>query len=65
MTLVELARFYDSFEAGVARSRLEAEGIECFIFDSDMNCSGMGIAIPICLMVDDGDRDRAERLLRD
>lgn len=65
MALVELARFYNSFEAGLARSRLEAEGISSFIFDMGMSWDGMGIAIPIRLMVDDSDREEAETILRE
>ncbi|MDT9599610.1 putative signal transducing protein [Sphingosinicella rhizophila] len=65
MALVELARFYNSFEAGLARSRLASEGIESFIFDMEMSWDGMGILIPIRLMVDDEDRDEAAGLLID
>ena len=65
MALVELARFYNSFEAGLARSRLDAEGIDSFIFDMGMSWDGMGIAIPIRLMVDDSDQEEAARLLAD
>jgi hypothetical protein len=64
MALVELARFYNSFEAGAARSLLECEGIESFIFDLEMSWEGMGGVIPIRLMVDDEDVDEARRLLR-
>ena len=65
MALVELARFYNSFEAGLARSRLASEGIESVIFDMGMSWDGMGVAIPIRLMVDDSDREEAETLFRD
>jgi hypothetical protein len=63
MALVEAARFYNSFEAGVARSRLEAEGIASFIFDMEMSWEGMGGVIPIRLMVDEDDLAIARRSL--
>ena len=65
MALVELARFYNSFEAGVARSRLEADGIDSFIFDLEMSWEGLGGVIPIRLMVDDEDLEAAARILAD
>ena len=40
MALVEIARFYNSIEAGVARSRLEADGIAAFLFDMEMSTVG-------------------------
>lgn len=61
MALVELGRFYDSIEAGMVRSRLASEGIESVLFDESM--SWVGGAIPVRLMVDESDRERAERLL--
>ena len=63
MALVELARFYNSFEAGAARSLLESEGIDSYIFDLEMSWEGMGGVIPIRLMVDDEDLVEAHRLL--
>ena len=63
MALVELARFYNSFEAGAAKSRLEAEGIPAVLFDTEMTWQGMGLSIPIRLMVDDEDEAVARRLL--
>ena len=39
--LVEFDRFYNSFEAGLARSRLAAEGIECVLFDTEMSWEGL------------------------
>ena len=35
MALMEVARFGDSFEAGMARGRLEAEGIASVLFGLD------------------------------
>jgi hypothetical protein len=63
MALVELARFYNSFAAGAAQSRLTSEGIDSFLFDMNMSWEGMGGVIHIRLMVDEDDRARAERLL--
>ena len=63
MALVELARFYNSFEAGLARSRLESEGIASFIFDLEMSWEGLGGMIPIRLMVDDEDCEEARSVL--
>ena len=63
MALVELAKFYNSFEAGLARSRLAEDGIDSFLFDMEMSWEGLGGLIPIRLMVDEDDRDEAEALL--
>jgi hypothetical protein len=63
MALTELQKFYNSFEAGVVRSRLEADGIETFLFDMNMSWEGIGGIIPIRLMVDDDDLARARRIL--
>ena len=65
MALVEAARFYNSFEAGLARSRLDADGIDCFLFDMEMSWEGLGGMIPIRLMVDDGDLEAARSILAD
>ena len=63
MALVELARFYNSFEAGVVRSRLLADGIEAVIFDSEMSWEGLGGLIPLRLMVIEEDLDAARAVL--
>ncbi|HEX4738023.1 MAG TPA: DUF2007 domain-containing protein [Allosphingosinicella sp.] len=63
MALVELAKFYDSLSAGVAQSRLEADGIESFLFDMGMTLQAVGFAIPVRLMVDEDDLNRARRIL--
>ena len=63
MALVEAARFYNSFEAGLAKSHLEDEGIGAVLFDFDMsNFYGAGL-IPIRLMVLDEDLSAAHRVL--
>ena len=61
--LVEAARFSNSLEAGLARSRLEAEGIDGVLFDTEMTWEGMGGLIPIRLMVIEEDLEDARRLL--
>ena len=39
--LVEVARFSNSLDAGVARSRLEADGLHCVLFDSGFSAGLM------------------------
>ena len=63
MALVELARYYNGFEAGVVRGRLAAEGIESFMFDFDTALEAVGFLIPVRLMVDDSDLAAARRVL--
>ena len=65
MALVELARCYNSFEAGLLRSRLAEEEIDAFIFDMEMGWDGMGIAIPIRVMVDEEELEAARRIVSD
>jgi hypothetical protein len=63
MALVELASFFNSFEAGLAQGRLEAEGIPSFIFGMEMNPVFAGGVFNVRLMIDESDREAAERLL--
>jgi hypothetical protein len=63
MALVELQRFYTSFEASVVRSALEAGGIETFLFDTEMNWGGLDGVVPVRLMVDEDDLARARRVI--
>jgi hypothetical protein len=63
MALVEAARFYNSFEAGLARSRLEEEEIGCVLFDTEMSWEAFGGVIPIRLMVLDEDLAAARAAL--
>ncbi len=63
MALVEVGKFYDSLAAGAAQSRLSDEGIDSHIFDMGMTLQGVGLAIPVRLMVDEDDLTRAQRLL--
>jgi hypothetical protein len=63
MALVEAAKYYNSFEAGAARSRLDADGIDSFLFDMNMSWEGMSGIIPIRLMVEEEDFADAKRAL--
>jgi hypothetical protein len=63
MALVELARYYNSFEAGVVQGRIEAEGIDCYMFDFNMTLEGVGFLVPVRLMVDEDDLAAARRIL--
>lgn len=63
MALVEAARFYNSFEAGLAKARLEADSIPAFLFDVEMSWEGMGLLIPVRLMVDASDVEQVRRIL--
>ena len=61
--LVAAASFPNIMAAGVAQSALTAAGIESMLFDTDMSWDGMGIAIPIRLMVLDEDLADAQAAL--
>jgi len=63
MALVEAARFYNSFEAGLARARLEADEIGSFLFDMEMSWEGLGGLIPIRLMVAEEELESAQAIL--
>jgi hypothetical protein len=63
MSLVEAAKFYNIMDAGLARSRLEADGIGAVLFDSEMTWEGMGLLIPIRLMVLEEDLAEAQAVL--
>jgi putative signal transducing protein len=65
MALVEARRFLNSFEAGMAKARLEAEGIPSVIFGMDMNPAFAGGVFNIQLMVDEEDLAAARRLIDD
>ena len=52
-------------EAGLAKARLEAEGIASFIFGMEMSPIFAGGIFNIQLMVDDEDLDEARRILSD
>lgn len=65
MALVELASFGNRIEAEIVRGRLAAEGIETVLFDGGLSSLGLGGLAPARLMVDEDEKDRAERALRD
>ena len=61
--LVQLATFANRIEAELARTRLEADGIESVLFDDGANSVGWGPMMPVRLMVLERDRWRAGRAL--
>jgi len=63
MALVEAQRFFNSFEAGMAKARLDAEGVASFIFGMEMNPVFAGGVFNIQLMVDEEDLAEARRIL--
>lgn len=63
MSLVEAAKFYNSFEAGLAQSRLEDAGVDSVLFDLEMATYGIGLSIPVRLMVLDDDLQVALKVL--
>ena len=63
MALVEAAKFYNGFTAGIAQSRLTDEGIDSFIFDLETNWGGLDGVVPVRLMVDEEDVAKAHRCL--
>lgn len=63
MALVEAARFYNSFEAGLAQSKLDEAGVDSVLFDLEMATYGIGLSIPIRLMVLDDDLHIANQAL--
>ncbi len=63
MALVELGKYYNSLEAGIVRGRLESEGIAVHMFDFNMTLEGVGLLIPVRLMVDEDDLNQARRIL--
>jgi hypothetical protein len=64
MALVELAKFYRSYEGSVVRSALAAEGIDSFLFDTEMNWGGLDGVVPVRLMVDEDDLAAARLILK-
>jgi Putative prokaryotic signal transducing protein len=63
MPLVLLANYYNSLDAGLAKSLLDEAGIGSVLFDSETsNFWGSGV-IPIRLMVLDEDRAEAAKIL--
>jgi Putative prokaryotic signal transducing protein len=65
VSLVEAAKYYNSFEAGLAQSRLEDAGVDSVLFDLEMATYGIGLSIPVRLMVLDDDLQLAIKVLQD
>jgi hypothetical protein len=63
MALVELSKFYNVFEASLAKGRLHAEDIASVLFDTEMNWGGLDGVVPVRLMVDEEDLAAARRVL--
>jgi len=63
MALVELAKYYNSFEAGMAKARLDAEEIGSVLFDLNSSMEGASFLVPVRLMVLDEDLEQARRVL--
>ena len=63
MALVELARYYNVYEASLVRGRLEAADVPSILFDTEMNWGGLDGVVPVRLMIDEDDVDFARKLL--
>ena len=63
MALVELAKYYNVFEASLVRGRLDAADVASILFDTEMNWGGLDGVVPVRLMVDEDDLDFARRVL--
>jgi hypothetical protein len=66
VALVELAVFYNSFEAGIVHGRMESEGLETVLFDFNASMGeGASFLIPIRLMISEEDEAAARRILEE
>jgi hypothetical protein len=65
MALVELAKYYNVFEASLVKGRLDAADVTSVLFDTEMNWGGLDGVVPVRLMVDEDDLDFARRVLAD
>ena len=64
MALAEAAKFFTGFEAELARGRLEADGIESVLFETNMNWGGFDLGVvPVRWMVDEDDVAAAQAVL--
>jgi hypothetical protein len=64
LSLIEVARFFTSVEAEVARLNLQSHGLHAVVFDSGLNSAeGGGMATAARLMVLDEDVDEAAAIL--
>ena len=66
MALVEAARYFTRIEASLAKARLEAADIPCFLFDTEMNWGGADLGVvPARVMVDEDDLEAAQQVLNE
>jgi hypothetical protein len=63
MALVELAKYYNVFEASLVKGRLDAADVASILFDTEMNWGGLDGVVPVRLMVDEDDLAFARRVL--
>ena len=63
--LVVVGSFSTRIEAELARTRLEADGIDAVLFDAETHSIGWGPMMPVRLMVLDRDRLRAAKALEE
>ena len=63
MALVELAKYYNVFEASLVKGRLEAADVASILFDTEMNWGGLDGVVPVRLMVDEDNLAQARRVL--
>ena len=63
MALVELAKYYNVFEASLVKGRLDAADVASILFDTEMNWGGLDGVVPVRLMVDEDDLAQARRVL--
>ena len=64
MALVELAKYYNVYEASLAKGRLDAADVLSILFDTEMNWGGMDLGVvPVRLMVDAEDLEQARAIL--
>jgi hypothetical protein len=63
MALVELAKYYNVYEASLVKGRLDAADIASILFDTEMNWGGLDGVVPVRLMVDEDDLAQARRVL--
>lgn len=63
--LIPIASFFNPMEANVAKSKLESEGIECFLFDEHALQHGVPLiaAGGVRLMVRESEAQEASRIL--
>jgi len=62
VSLTELGRYHDRFEAEIICGRLHAEGLDALVFDTGLGAS-YGNAFPVRLMVLEEDLDAARAIL--